>query len=1085
MSYCLSSRYGSRRKQLRAACALLLSAFLLLSMTGYAQSNTALSGKVVDTKNQPVPGVSVVVQNTTLGTVTLADGTFQLQVPATAINLVFSNVGFVSQVVPVAGKTTIDITLLEDSKALQEVVVVGYGTQRKQDLTGAVAIADVKALKSQPAASATEALQGKVAGVNIVNDGSPGSTPQIRIRGYSTINSNEPLYIIDGVPYQGKLSWFNQNDIQTLQVLKDASSASIYGSRANNGVVIITTKKGKEGPAQITFDSYYGISTPIRSRFPQFLNPQQYADYLFQGYTNAGLNPGDYLGDQYGKGATAVLPEYLRAGSATGQNVTPADADPAKYSNDPANYYQITRASKTGTDWMRAITRSAPVQSYQLGASGGSKNTTYAFSLGYQDQQGILKYTDFKRYSLRANVQTSAFDNHFRFGENVLFSRTEGTGFSTNNNTPGDYLIEDNPVNSVYKQQTIIPLYDIAGNFAGSQGTGLGDGKQPLAQLFRAKDDFTKENRFFGNIFAEADIVKGLVARTSFGVNLNNFNSQALRYPNLETSPASSVNGYAATQGYGTQWTWTNTLSYKRSFSRDQELSVLVGSEAISTDFRNLSGSRNGYFLLGSQDYYYLNSGSTNISNAEVGGISTLSSLFGRVDYSFKDKYLAGATLRRDGSSNFGAANRYGYFPAASVAWRLSSEPFLASVKWLQDLKVRYGYGQTGNQNIPANNAIDVYQSLNTISYYPLSGSNTLVPGAAQVQIGNPLLKWETLKSSNLGVDFSVLNGSIDGSVDVYSRTTDGVLFPITLPAQTGGLVNSPYVNAGTMRNRGIELVLNYHYTAKSDRTITVDVGVNLAANRNTILQLAPGIQNAPYGNFRSLTTTIFQVGKPYGEFYGYKVAGIFQSADEVAGSTQPGARIGGIKFADANGDGAFSADDRTTLGSPLPKFTYGTNLNIGYKNFDLAAFFYGSQGNKIYNIQKYYTDFQAFPSAASTRLLDAWSPTNTGSLIPSPSARSSALEYQSSSYYVENGSYLRLRNLQLGYAIKPTSLVSKLGISRLRVYGSVTNLFTITKYSGLDPEVTQVNQGFSLPGLDFGVYPSPRQFIVGLNASF
>ncbi|MBC8081789.1 MAG: SusC/RagA family TonB-linked outer membrane protein, partial [Hymenobacter sp.] len=451
----------------------------MMALLGQAQTVTiSVSGKVSD-KTQPLPGVSVVVQNSTVGTATQADGSFQLQVPATAKALVVSSVGYVSQTIPLTGQSSIQVTLAEDAKALDEVVVVGYGTQRKQDLTGAVAIADIEALKAQPAASATEALQGKVAGVNIVNDGSPGSTPQIRIRGYSTINNNEPLYVIDGVPYQGQLSWFNQSDIQTLQVLKDASAASIYGSRANNGVVIITTKRGKDGPSEITFDSYYGVSTPVRSRFPEFLTPQQYADYLFQGYTNAGLNPGDYLGDQYGRGATAVLPEYLRAGSVTGQNVTPADADPARYSNDPNNYYQITRASREGTDWMRAITRSAPVQSYQLGATGGSKNTAYALSIGYQDQQGILKYTDFKRYSLRANVQTAAFNNRLRFGENMLFSRTEGTGFSTSNTTPGDYLVEDNPVNSVYKQQTIIPLYDIAGNFAGSQGTGLGDGKQP------------------------------------------------------------------------------------------------------------------------------------------------------------------------------------------------------------------------------------------------------------------------------------------------------------------------------------------------------------------------------------------------------------------------------------------------------------------------------------------------------------------------------------------------------------------------------------------------------------------------------
>lgn len=1060
--------------------------FCLLFYSGLSFGQMKIHGKVISSDEQsPIIGATVKIKNTANGTITNSMGEFVISADGSD-SLMVSYVGYRDKTVPVNSTGEMTVVLEATSQSLSQLVVVGYGVQKKKDLTGAIAIVDVKSMKAQPAASAIEAMQGKAAGVNIVNSGAPGTTPQIRIRGYSTINNNDPLYIIDGVPYQGKLSWLNQNDIESMQILKGASAASIYGSRANNGVVIITTKKGKEGtPLNVTLDAYFGVSQPIKSTFPHFLTPMQFAQYQFQSYRNAGLDPADYLGIMYGDGEEPVLPDYLIAGSAVGRNVTTEDADPAKYSHDPNNFYQITKANKTGTDWMRAITRSAPVQNYQIGATGGGKNSTYAFSAGYLNQLGIVKYTNFKRYSVRMNSQFNALDNHFRFGENVLFTRAEAVGYATNGNTPGGGNYENSPVDQVYKMQVIIPVYDIGGNFAGAQGNDLGDGKTPLGMLYRSKDNFTHENRLFGNLFGEIDILNGLTFRTSFGVDLNNYNSQNITYPNLEEPTGSPANGYSASQGYGMQWTWTNTVNYKHVFQGDHTINLLLGTEANYSSYRDLSGSRSGYFLLGDQDYYYLNSGSSNITNAESGNISTLSSLFGRLDYSFKSKYLLSATVRRDGSSNFGAANLYGVFPSFSAAWRISNESFMSSVSWLNDLKIRAGYGETGNQNIPANNAYDLYQSLNSTSYYPMNGTNALVSGVSQNQVGNPALKWEVLKSTNLGVDFTLLESAIDGSIDLYNRTTSGMLFPVPLPSHISGMANSPYINAGSMRNKGIEIVLNYHYGVNNNNPFKFNLGLNFAHNVNKLVRLAPGIENAPFGNFRSLTTTIFQVGQPYGEFYGYRQAGIFQNQQEVAESTQPGARVGGIKFADANGDGKFSADDRTTLGSPLPKFTYGINTDFSYKNFDLSCFFYGSQGNKIYNVTRYFTDFQVFPSPASTRLLNVWSPDNTSSKIPAPSALASAIEYQSSSYYIEDGSYFRLKNLQLGYTFKGLSLGEKVGISNMRVYASMTNVFTITKYSGMDPEVTQANQTFNLPGIDFGIYPVPQQFLIGLNASF
>lgn len=437
--------------------------------------------------------------------------------------LVISFVGYQSTEVTVGSRTTVNIALKQEDNNLNEIVVTGYTSQRKKDLTGAVAVVDVAQLKSQPAASAVEALQGKAPGVQIVVDGAPGSTPQIRVRGVTTINNNDPLYVVDGVPYEGKLSWLNQNDIESMQILKDASAASIYGSRANNGVVIITTRKGIQGPPKVTLDAYYGTQTPRKNTFPEFLSPIQYA----QAFPNA---------TNYGTGATPVLPEYLRAGNIFGLNVTPADADPSKYlySNDPNSFYQITRANQQGTNWFEEITENAPTQNYQVSASGGGENSTYSFSAGYLDQKGIIKYTGFKRYNTRANTSVSALDKKLRFGENLSYSYSEGFGFGVNPNVSGDYQDEGSAIGWAYRMPTIVPVYDIQGNFAGSKGSGLGNAENPLAFLYRGKDNLNKSNFFFGNAFAELDIVKGLTLRTNFGLRYENYNNISMRYPNPE-----------------------------------------------------------------------------------------------------------------------------------------------------------------------------------------------------------------------------------------------------------------------------------------------------------------------------------------------------------------------------------------------------------------------------------------------------------------------------------------------------------------------------------------------------------------------
>jgi len=1064
---------------------LLLCLGMLFALGAMAQ--TKITGKVIASDDKlPVVGATIKIKNGTGGTTTDANGTFSLNAKPTDV-LVISFIGYGGKEVTVGSQTSITVILQAENNNLTEVVVTGYSAQRKKDLTGAVAVVSMDLLKAQPAASAVEALQGKATGVQIVNDGAPGSTPQIRIRGNSTINNNDPLYVIDGVPFEGKLSWLNQNDIESMQVLKDASSASIYGARANNGVVIITTKKGISGAPKITLDSYYGTQVPRRSSFPEMMNPQQYAQYVFDGYTNAGKPVA--AGKNYGSGATPVLPEYLVAGLKLGQDVTAADADPTKYnySRDPNLFYQITKANKEGTNWFREITEAAPVQNYQLSASGGGENATYAVSAGYLNQKGTIKYTDFKRYSFRSNTGISAFNKRVRFGENVQYSYTEGYGFGVNPNTPGGYQDQGSALGWAYRIPTIIPVYDIAGNFAGSRGSQLGNAENPLAFLYRAKDNINKNNFFFGNIFGEGDIIPGLVLKTNFGIRYENYNGLSMRYPNLEFSEGNNSNNLNEYQGYNTEWTWTNTLNYTKVINEEHKISALIGTEAIRSRSRQLNGGRNDFFLLGNPDYYYLTTGSSNINNSSTGAVGSLFSVFGKLDYSFKDRYLASFTIRRDGSSNFGEANKYGNFPAVSAGWRVSEEEFMKDIKWITDLKLRGGYGETGNQRIPPYNYMNRYESSIANSAYAVGGGNGLTTGVRQNAYQNPDIKWEAVKSLNIGLDFTLWGGAIDGSVDWYNKKTTDMLYPVPLPSSVVGLGSSPFVNIGDMSNKGVEFNVAYHYGRNADSPFKFDVGLNFSKNNNEIVKLAPGIFNQVYGNYRSLQTSVLQEGSPLGSFFGYKTAGIYQSTADIQNNpSYAGARVGGLRYQDINGDGVIDPKDRTIIGNPNPDFTYGINLNASYKNFDISAFLYGVQGNDIFEATRYFTDFPSFDGAKSVRLLNAWSPTNTSSLIPSSYAGASDLEFASSSYYIQKGSFLRLKNLQIGYSI-PTAKVfgQNSGISKLRVYVSTSNLFTITKYTGLDPEISQIVDTFTAPGVDQGVYPSPRQFLIGINVGF
>ncbi len=1054
----------------------------------YFQQAQTVKGKIISEQDkQPVPGVAVQIKGTSKGTVTNENGEFSIQANVGDV-LMISSIGFTAQEVTVEAGKSYNITLAFSNTSLDEVVVTGYSAQRVKDLTGAVAVVNVSQMKQQPVASPVEALQGKATGVQIISDGAPGATPQIRIRGFSTINNNDPLFVIDGVPYEGKLSWLDQNDIESMQVLKDASSASIYGARANNGVVIITTRQGVKGPPKINLSTYYGVQTPRRNAFPKMMNPQQYAEYLFEAFRNSGQTPGQdgTTGANYGNGTSPTLPEYLLAGKVYGQKITAADLDPAKYnySRDNATFYQITKANQAGTDWFKEITENAPIRNAQLGVTGGGENASYAIGAGYLGQKGVVKHTGYERYNVRANTRFSAFNNHFRFGENMQYSYEEFVGVGVNPNVSGEYQGEGSAFGFAYRIPVIIPVYDVGGNFAGSRGDKLGNAQNPLALLYRAKDNINKRNFFFGNVFGEVDIVKGLMARTSLGVRYENYSGVSMTYPNLEFSEGSAANGMSEFQGFNTDWTWTNTLTYKWEVANVHALTILAGTEAYQSRNRFLTAGRNDYFLLGSPDYYYLSAGASNINNNSSGGVGSLFSIFGRADYSLRDRYLVSLTVRRDGSSNFSKNHRYGTFPAGSVAWRLSEEDFLKGSSWITDLKLRAGYGITGNQRIPGFQYLDRYESTIANAFYPFDGKKVAM-GVWQKAYKNENVKWEELKSLNIGLDFTLLGGEIDGAIDWYDRKTTDMLYPVPLPSVSIGQGAAPFVNVGDMTNQGIELALGYHYGQRENKPFKLDLNVNVSRNVNQLVKLAPSVKDQPYGSFRSLQTTIARPGEVFGAFYGYKADGIYSSAEDLAKSPKyGGARVGGLKYVDVSGDGQITPDDRTIIGNPHPDFLYSFGINAKYKNWDMSMFFNGSQGNDLYEATRYFTDFSTFDGTASVRMLDRWSPSNPNSKTHTPNRRASDFELASSSYYVQDGSFFRMKNLQVGYNFKVENWF-KGHMRTLRAYVSATNLFTITNYTGLDPEVSQTNSTFSALGVDFGIYPVSRQFIFGISAGF
>ena len=844
-----------------------------------------VSGKVTDDANQPVPGVNILLKGTTTGTTSDAYGAYTITVPDENGVLVFSFIGYATQEVNIANRSVIDVSMASDAVALSEIVVTGYTTQSKRDITGAVATISSEKLLTTPSTNLGQALQGKVAGVTVGNENSPGGGVMVRIRGFGTINDNSPLYVIDGVPTKGNLNTLNLNDIESMQILKDASAASIYGSRAGNGVVIVTTKKGKVGKPVFTYDMYIGQQQP--GKFLDLLNTEEYADLTWQARINAGAvgANGNPAHAQFGNGATPVIPDYIfPAGAMEGDPRVAQDAD-GNYINYSSNIdapdfnktkWMITKANKSGTDWLDEIYDSAPIQNHQIGVSGGNDAGRYAMSLNYFDQEGIMIYTNFKRYSLRANTEFN-ISKRVRFGENFQ------VGYGERVNQPNGNSQESNPTSFAFRIQPIVPVYDVSGQvFGGTRGTDLDNSRNPVADLWRNKDNIQKELRLFGNAYAEVDILENLTAKTSFGLDYTVFNFRNYTIRDIESAESRGSNSLQTINNYEWTWTWFNTLTYTATLNDIHKFNFLIGNEAIKDYYETFDASRTN-FASDDLDNRYL-SGGTGVQTNNGGGSNwALASEFAKLNYSLSEKYLIEGTIRRDRSSRFSEQNQVAYFPAVSGGWVFSEENFSEGLTWLDRGKLRVGWGQTGNQEIGYYNPLTIYSTNPITSFYDLSGSRTsAIPGYELTQFGNADAKWETTTSTNIGLDLTLFSGKIDLSFDWYTRETSDMLFPVSAPG-TAGVATVPYQNIASMRNRGIDLALSYYGQALGNE-LTYSIEGNFSAYKNLVTKTT-GDKNTQFfgiNDERIQNFVVTQQDYPISSFFGYTLDGIFQTDDEA-----------------------------------------------------------------------------------------------------------------------------------------------------------------------------------------------------------
>ena len=1026
--------------------------FVLLSVSMLMYAQTEIKGTVVDTKGETIIGATVMEKGTSNGTITDFDGNFTIKVKEGAI-LVFTYIGYQTAELP--AQQDMKVTMKDDAEVLQEVVVTGYTTQRKADLTGAISTVSVDEMAKQNENNPMKALQGRVPGMNITADGNPSGAATVRIRGVGTLNDNDPLYIIDGVPTKAGMHELNGNDIESIQVLKDAASASIYGSRAANGVIIITTKKGKDGKVKVNFDGSIAASFYINKI--ETMNASEWGRAYWQASVNDGLNPSNNnLGYNYDW-------SYDAKGYPVLNGMT-------------MNMFLDENASvRAGdTDWFKEITHTGVIQQYNLSVSNGSERGSAFFSIGYYDNQGTIKDTYFNRLSARANADYKLLKDIVVIGENFTVNRTKGV------DALGgvlEHALEFNPN---------FPIYAENGKYAQALGA-YSERENPLSMIANAKDNEYTQWRMFGDVHLSITPFKNFMIRTTLGMDYTQKEQRFFTYPIPNGKVMRTDSAVEGKQEHNMRWMWNAIATYNLEIGKHRG-DAMIGTELNRQDYKMYSAKRYELAILNT-DYMWPSAGAGRQLADGFGEGFSLVSFFGKVNYTYDDKYLASFTIRRDGSSRFGSSNQYGTFPSVSAGWRISQEKFMESTKgWLDNLKLRYSWGQTGNQEISNTARYTLYKAVISTGLwgsgqagtsYDILGTNggyDLPNGYVRNQRGNDDIKWETTTQHNIGLDFGVLGNEIYGSFDWYNKKTKDILLLMDGIAAMGeGAVQ--WINAGEVKNNGWEFTVGYRHSLANG--FSWDINGNISKYNNEITKLPETVAaKGTYGGNGVKSV----VGHAMFSQVGYIYDGIFKSQDEIDNhAVQEGAGLGRIRYKDLNGDGRITEEDQDWIYDPTPDFTWGLNINLQYKNWDLTMFWQGVQGVDVdCRGYKSQTDFWANSAInvpylnKGVRLLDAWSPTNPDSNIPALTTSDTNNEGRLSSYYIEDGSYAKLRTIQLGYNM-PKQVVDKLRLDRIRLYASAQNLITIksSNFTGADPE----NPGFN--------YPIPLNLTFGVNVSF
>lgn len=1005
------------------------------------QPQKSIAGRVTDSTGAPLPGVTVVVKGTTQGVITDDNGSYILtKIPEKAF-LQFSFVGMKTQEISVAGKATLNITLVEEAIGLDEVVAVGYGTMKKNDITGSVASVSSKEIELSPVSNTIQVLQGKAAGVMVTSEsGSPGASINVRIRGLGTINENGPLYVVDGMPFNN-MNNLNPADIESIEILKDASASAIYGARAANGVVLVTTKKGSTSDAKVTFESYVGVSSPWKD--PEQLNSDEYYDMIKTAHRNGGTTVQPNLESEYQKGYN--------------------------------------------TNWWDEYTRKGITQNYFMSVRGGTDKVRYAISGGYFKQDGLIMKSDYSRYSFRSNLDFNV-SKKIRAGVNLGITNSLRNTISESARWSFGLISEGinmDPMVPVINPNANVndPNYE----FNKFGYTSVTDAYNPVAFAARTFN-LSKDFRVSGNAFLDYTIVDGLVFRSNFGLDLDNLNNYGFN-PSFFLAAWEQRSTNSISRGYseGVGLVWENMLTYTKKIADVHSLTAMAAFTSEEYKNEGFSGSKQG-IPSNSETFRVLQAATK--SDQITGSINSnaLLSYFARVNYSYKDKYLITATYRVDGSSRFAKGNNWGNFPSASLGWRLSEEDFFKNLNagFITNLKLRLGWGQIGNQNIPNYSFLSLISGGNgrryTIGDVPLQGYS---PNS----IGNPDIKWETVEQTNFAIDASLFENKLSLSADYFIKNTKDMLLSVPLPYYSG-YPSNPWSNAGEVQNKGFEIQTNYRDEISD---FSYELGINFTTFKNEVVSLGSG--GAIFGGQSRLgLVTKTEVGHPIGSFYGFVMDGIFQNQSEVNSGAQLKAKPGDVKFKDIAGapdsngnptgpDGAINEYDKTYIGSPLPDFLIGVNGSLRYKNVDFSFQLQGSYGNEIYSATKYFTYGPVgYFNVSKEAYYTAWRGEGTSNTQPIISSNTANDNFRNSSFYVEDGSYLRVKNIQLGYSF-PKSVCNSLHISSLRFFLSGQNVFTFTKYSGLDPELG--SSTLLDVGIDYGVYPQPRTFMAGVNINF